>query len=193
MSRTTNNPAVLLDSLHGIRRKVRTLTFFFGLGLVVAAAVGLLLATVLLDYLLNLPLIPRVLFMAASLAGVLYVLVNYLIRPLISRLSINDVAGRLEQAFPQFDDRLRSTVDFVSGDIPGSEAMKKRVVDQAGALAENVKLSNALVHKPVIYSMAAGVGAILLAVMLAIVSGDYARIAMERLLLVNAPSWPKRV
>jgi hypothetical protein len=38
---------------------------------------------------------------------------RWVVRPLTSKLSLSDVAGRLENAFPQFDDRLRRTVNFL--------------------------------------------------------------------------------
>src|SRR5437870_3203351 len=120
----------LLDSLAGIRRKVRVLSIMYGVGIVLASAVGLILAAVLLDYLLNLPAVPRLMFLAAAFAGIVYTLWTYVFRPMAARLSLGDVAGRLENAFPQFDDRLRSTVDFVRSDLPGSPVMKDRVIGE---------------------------------------------------------------
>ena len=35
---------------------------------------------------------------------------------------LGDIAGRLERAFPQFDDRLRSTVDFATGGATSGQA-----------------------------------------------------------------------
>ena len=64
---------------------------------------------------------------------------------MLARLSLSDVAGRLEQAFPEFNDRLRSTVDFVRADIPGSDAMKQLVVGEATAMAGRLDLGKAVV------------------------------------------------
>src|SRR5688572_21775219 len=114
-------PTMLIDALHGVRRRVKVLGFLSGLGVLVAAVVGLVLVTVLLDYLLNIQAIPRVVLIACTIAGIAYILINWLVRPLMARLSLTDVAGRLENAFPQFDDRLRSTVNFVQTNVPGSE------------------------------------------------------------------------
>jgi len=44
-------PTILLESLETVRRRVRWLAVLFGVGLVLTAGMGLLLATVLLDYL----------------------------------------------------------------------------------------------------------------------------------------------
>src|SRR5438045_6065916 len=152
---TQNKPA-LLDSLSSIRRKVRLLSVMYGIGIVLASAVGLILAAVFLDYLLNLPAIPRLLFLFAAFPGIVYTLWNFLFKPISARLSLGDVAGRLENVFPQFDDRLRSTVDFVRSDLPGSPMMKDRVIGEADRMAASVNLNTALSAKPVVFSMGAG-------------------------------------
>ena len=69
--------------------------------------------------------------------------------PASRKLSLSDVAGHLETTFPQFEDRLRSTVDFLGGQVPGSEFMKQRVVGEASQLASSVNLSRAIVARPV--------------------------------------------
>src|SRR4051812_48858677 len=108
-------PTQLLGTLHSFRRRVRLLSIAAGAGISLAAAVVLLLVTVLLDYALNLPAVPRIVVIVAALVGCGYALFQYVVRPLLAKLSISDVAGKLESAFPQFDDRLRSTVAILTG------------------------------------------------------------------------------
>src|SRR4051812_31991886 len=163
-------PTMLIQSLESIRKRVRWMSVAFGVGLIAACAVGLLLAVVLLDWALNLPPAPRVLMIALSLAALGYALYRWIIAPLLAKLSVKDVASRLEAAFPQFDDRLRSTVDFIRGEVPGSEMMKLRVVDETTRLASTLDLNQAVVTKPVWYSLSAGVASILLLAMLSILS-----------------------
>src|SRR5688572_6217045 len=107
MSRTIQYPDQgpgLLESLQGVRRRVKFLSVAFGVGLVVAAAVGMLLAVVLLDYLLNLPAVPRLALLVGALMTLGYALYRWVARPVAARLSLGDLAGRLEGVFPQFDD-----------------------------------------------------------------------------------------
>ncbi len=188
-------PTMLIDSLQGIRRKVRLLSVAYGVGIVLAAVVGLLLAIVLLDYLLNLHAAPRLVVMAGSAGVLIYLAIQSVIKPLLARLTINDVAGRLETAFPQFDDRLRSTVDFLGKEIPGSDAMKDRVVSETANLAGNLDLNRAIIARPAYLSMAGGIGAIVLAIVLALlVNQNLLQIALSRLLTpFNGQAWPKRV
>src|SRR5581483_3279599 len=159
-----------------------------------AAAMGLLLATVLLDYLLNLPAVPRLILILAALGGAAYVLIHWLIRPARARLNLSDMAGRLEDAFPQFDDRLRSTVDFVTKSNPGSPLMKELVVNQATDLAQRVDLSRAVDPRPAWYSISGGAGALLVVFAIAgMVGPQYWVPAIGRLLNpFGGQAWPKQ-
>ncbi|WP_428937010.1 DUF4175 family protein [Fontivita pretiosa] len=187
-------PTMLINSLQSVRRRVKVLGVVYGTGIVLAAAVGLLLAISALDYVLNLPPTPRLVAILLAAGAIVYALWRWIARPLAARLSISDVAGRLEQAFPQFDDRLRSTVDFLRGDVPGSEPMKQRVISETAALAGQLDLARAVVATPAWYSMSAGIGAILLAGMLALLAPDYSSIALRRIVSpFGDAAWPKRV
>src|SRR6187397_3185737 len=106
-------PTMLLNSLEGLRRKVKWLGVVYGIGIALAVAAGGLLGATLLDYVLNLPAVPRLIVALLALAAIAHVLWWYLIHPATKRVSLSDMAGRLETAFPQFDDRLRSTVNFI--------------------------------------------------------------------------------
>ncbi len=194
MSSLPHPSASLMDTLEAIRRRVKTFAVTYGVGLVVTVAMGLLLLTVLLDWTLNLPTAARLVLILAALGAFAYAAAKWVVRPLRSKLTLSDVAGRLENAFPQFDDRLRSTVNFLGeGTIPGSEPMKQRVVEQANALVGQVDLDRAVVAKPVWYSVAGGLGATALIVLLAVMVGPgFLKTAANRLLLGDA-RWPKTV
>jgi hypothetical protein len=165
-----------------------------GMGVSVAAAVGLLVAIVFIDYSFGLQKLPRLLLIMAALGSLGYVLWHWLMTPALSKLDIGDVAGRLEHTFPQFDDRLRSTVNFSRSEIPGSRVMQDRVVSEAQSLAGQVNLHRVIVRRPVYYSALAALGSVaLLAVLVS--WGNHAgwlKIAADRLLLGN-DQWPKSV
>ncbi len=183
---------LLIDSLHGIRRRVRVLTFLRGAGIVVAWAAGLMFLAALLDYLLRLPVAPRMVVVVAAAAGVGYAAWRWLVRPALAKLSISDVAGHLEESFPQFDDRLRSSVVFASGDVPGSEVMKARTTADAARMAQSLNLNDAIATRPVWASLAAGLGAVTAVVVIAILFPTTARILMNRMFGGNA-ELPKSV
>ena len=188
-------PTMLMNSLESIRRRVRTLGVVFGIGVVAAAAVALVLILVLLDYALNLPPLPRVVMLALALVVLGYSMTRWIVKPLLARLSLTDVASRLEAAFPQFDDRLRSTVDFLGGKVPGSDMMKARVIDETTRLAGSLNLDAAVITRPVWYSASAGVGAIVMLILLAlVVTPQFRSIALSRLFSpFGGAAWPKSV
>ncbi len=189
-------PTILIESLESVRRRVRWLGFLFGVGLVLTAAVVLLLTAVAFDYLLNLPALPRLVLVLLATAGVGYALWHWIIRSLLAKLTLTDVAGRIEQTYPQFQDRLRSTVDILGGkNLPGSKVMKQRVVSEASRLTQSLDLNQVVVVRPVWYSAGAGtVAVVLLVLLLGMIGPQYSRIAFQRLFMPFGENpWPKLV
>jgi HAMP domain-containing protein/uncharacterized protein YwqG len=190
-------PIILIELLESVRRRVRVLGVLFGIGLVASAAVALLLFTAFADYLLNLPAIPRLGLIFAAIAGIGFSLWRWVIQPILARLTLNDVAGRVEKTFPQYQDRLRSTVDILtrSNTMPGSDIMKQRIVSEATRLTQSLDLNQVVVAGPVWYSTAGGLLAItLLGLLINIIGPSYTHVALDRLLLpFAAHPWPKSV
>jgi hypothetical protein len=186
---------ILLDSLESVRRRVRWLTVLFGVGIVLSSAVALVFATVLLDYLLNLHAVPRLVLILLSLGGLGYALWRWVIQTILSSLTLNDVAGRVEKTFPQYQDRLRSTIDILTGvNVPGSEIMKQRVVSEATRLTQSLDLTRVVVARPVWYSTGVGFGAIALGLVIAGSNPQYSKIAFDRLFTpFSSHPWPKQV
>jgi hypothetical protein len=183
----------VLDALQGIRGRVRWIALLFGGGLCAATAVGLLLALVFFDWALVLPVVARAALLVGVVGGVCVAIHHWMVRPAVSALSLSDIAGRIEHTFPQFDDRLRSTVDFSRADVPGSEALKQRVISQATQLAQQVNLRDVIRLRPMWYSLAGGAGSVLLvAALLLFGSRPYVDAALDRLAMGNR-AWPKTV
>jgi hypothetical protein len=190
-------PTQLIEAVEAVRRRARVLSIGYGAGVVVASAVGLLVALVALDWLLNLHAVPRLMLILSLLVAVGALAWRYVVEPARSKLTLGDVAGRLEQAFPQFDDRLRSTIDFARADhVPGSDLMKQRTIDEAGTLAGQVDLQSAVVAAPAVRALSGGAAAViaLLLVSLLALDGRTLQIIASRLLTpFDGMPWPKRV
>jgi hypothetical protein len=189
-------PQILIESLESVRRRVRVLTFFFGVGIVATASVVLLLATLLTDYLLNLQALPRLVLIALALTGFGYALWHWVIKSILARLTLTDVAGRVEKTYPQYQDRLRSAINILTGNpMPGSEIMKQRVVSETTRLTQSLDLTRVVVTRPVWYSGGTGAAAMLLLALLITAAGpQYRRIALDRLITpFRAVEWPKSV
>lgn len=188
--------SALIESLQSFRRRVRTLTFLTGIGYVLAALLGAVLAVVLVDYLLNLQAVLRVVVMVGVAVGVGWVLAHYVVRPLAAKLPLTDIAGHLEEAFPQFDDRLRSTVNFVTGtkEVHGSGVMKQHVIDQATTLINTIDLNAALQTKPAKQASGLAMAAVVVVVMVAMLWPSFVRIGLMRLVApFSSTAWPKWV
>ncbi|HWE93478.1 MAG TPA: DUF4175 family protein [Tepidisphaeraceae bacterium] len=187
-------PTAILESLQAVRRKVRALRVAYGAGLAVAAAVALLLLTVFFDWLLGLGRAPRLILMLASLGTLGYVLWHWLLVPALTKLKLGDVAGRMERTFPEFDDRLRSTVDFMQSKVPGSETMQQKVASEAAELAKKINLDHVIVRGPVYASVAGAVfaAAILAGALTLGGRNGLLGIAADRLMLGDR-QWPKSV
>src|SRR5438270_6359890 len=153
-------PSGLIQSLQAVRRKVKVLSVTFGAGVATAAFVGLLLATLLIDYTLRLDWEPRLIVVLAAIGGAVYSIIHWIVIPWRSSLHVGAVAGRIEHTFPQFDDRLRSTVDFTNGQIPGSQAMQDRVIAETAELARNVNFNKAIARGPVYWSLTGGLASL---------------------------------
>lgn len=189
-------PTALIESIDAVRRRARWLSITYGVGVVIGAALTLLLLVVALDYLLNLYAGPRVLAMGAAIAAVGWCVVRYVARPATVGVSLSDIAGRLERAFPQFEDRLRSTINFVESDNPGSSVLQQRTIDQATRIAGQVDLGRAVVAKPAVVSLGSAVTAALVVLLLAgllLDRGTLGVIASRLVTPFSGTAWPKRV
>ena len=80
--------------------------------------------------------------MALAVVVLARLLGRWVMRPVVTAMGLADVAGKIERAFPAFDDRLRSTVDFTTHQTPESQVMKDRVIAEAGELAGRLDLSS---------------------------------------------------
>src|SRR5690348_9136758 len=115
-------PTVLLETLQAIGRKVRMYALALGAGRVIAAAVGLLVAAVFIDCAVHattiapggLPGPARLAMLLAILAGIIVLIIRWLAQPALRTYAPGDVAGWIEERYPEFGDSLRSTVNFIS-------------------------------------------------------------------------------
>lgn len=182
--------------LERVRRRVRGLAFAYGLGSVVVALAACAVFVVAADYLLNLPAFPRLVLALGALIILGTVAWLHLIRPLMSRLTLSDIAGRVEQAFPQFDDRLRSGVTFAAATTDDRESarMRERTREEAVRLASTLDLGRAVDVRPARDRSMVGVGALLALLAFAFVTpAEYRSAAASRLLSPFAGvAWPKR-
>src|SRR6185437_7294 len=187
---TSMPPTALLEKLQAIGRKVKVYGVALGAGRVVAIAVGLLVAAVFLDWVVHgigiapggLPGPARLLVELAALGVFVSFLIRWVARPALARHSPGDIAGWIEERYPQFGDTLRSTVNFISSDVPGSQAMKERVVLQAAEQVSQADLTKVINPRPLWNASAGAIASIGGLILLTILVGpSFRHVAFSRL------------
>ena len=137
----------------------------------------------------------RLIIEVGALVCLAFCAFRWVIRPALKTHSVNDVAGWVEERYPQFGDTLSSTVNFLSTEVPGSTAMKDRVVRQATEQAAKADLNAVIDRRPLFRTSAFAVGSVLaLIVMTILVGPEFRKVAGSWLMHpLNGDVWPKTV
>ena len=168
----------------------------FACGICATFASGILsfLAIVALDWLLWLPMALRMLVGALFTVGFIAASIHWIVKPLWARLDLDQIASRLERYFPQFQDRLSSTVNFLQRGDAGSQSMMRQVIANTDQIVRQIPLESALSLKPVVTRGAAlAAGVVVLSVIL-LAAPSWARTGAYRYLYpLGAIEWPRNV
>ena len=133
---------------------IRARLAVYGLCAVMAGGIVAFLAIVTFDRFLWLPAALRIFVAWLFFAGLVGSVWHWIVKPLRAPLTIEAIAGRLEQHFGHFDDRLTSTVDFLQHDAPKLSPMMRQLVVNTEQIVRDVPLESALTLKPVVRSVA---------------------------------------
>ncbi|MEM6561898.1 MAG: hypothetical protein AAF656_09865, partial [Planctomycetota bacterium] len=183
----------LIAVLETLRRKVKALSLLYGLGLLLASVAGAALFVVAADYILNLAPVPRLVLLLGAFVLMGYVAYRFIVRPASEVVTLSDMAGRVESVFPQFDDRLRSAINFATDDQQvGSDRMRSRVMTQAGDIAAHVNFGQVIRPKPAYLTVTGGIAALLAIALGALLLGQtYRGIIASRLFTpFDGAAWP---
>ncbi len=188
------SPQQLLSRLDRLRRGAKRLSVLYGLGLIVLGGAALLVLGALADWLFRLPSVPRLIGLLATLALLGWAVWRYVWRPASRPLGIDEVAGRVEEVYPQFDDRLRSSVGFLARPDLADEPLRRRTIDEARELASRLPLSRVLRPRGALLSIGGAVAAVAVLVALALLLGPLAGTILGRLVDPLNPNhqWPKQ-
>ncbi|MEZ6128230.1 MAG: hypothetical protein R3C59_06090 [Planctomycetaceae bacterium] len=140
-------PLAVIQLIAGLRSKLRRYSLVSGslLIIIVASIVFWLTSGVDAGWFalqrLELPTGLRTIFLAGMLAGGGWLLIQHVLRPLFRRIRDADLALLLERRFPEFQDRLITTVEGQQGypeTGPYVSGMLQRTVSQAANVASTV-------------------------------------------------------
>ena len=191
----------LLSRIAALRGRVRRQLALHGLGLVVAGTALYILLAGLADWAIHLAREIRVALLLGLVGLIVYLVIRYVIRPLVVRFRDLDIAMKVERRWPGLNDRLASTVQFLEmsaggegdrADILGSKALRDATVAQTLAETDAIDFREVIDPRPV--RKAGLVAAAALASGFAVFAADprLGAIAMERLFRpFSATAWPQ--
>ncbi len=143
------NDSLIVARLTRLRRKVRRRLVLYGLFAVLAGGVVAFLTVVAVDWLVWLPSLLRVMTGVIFFAGFVGATMYWIVRPLRSQLSIQQLACKLEEHFRPLQDGLASSVNFIERGDAGRSSMARHVVQSTEAAIKDLHLESALATAPV--------------------------------------------
>lgn len=180
----------LRQRLAAVRYKARLCVVLSGVALVAIAAVSLLSLGMFADWLGELPRLVRALLLAGNLALLGYIVWQQLIQPWRATPNEDACALLVEQAVPEFDSRLISTIQLTRPGALGpsdSAEMVKVLAAQTEALAAPVKFTSVIDPRPSV-ALALGAAVVILAAVTVVVAGaPTTTVLLRRALLSQTP------
>jgi hypothetical protein len=186
----------LRAALASLRARARAAAFALGSARVAAFVVLAGAALFAADYILRLPLGARRVALAGLCAALAVVFWRRLARPLLARLPDERLAGRVEEAFPVFADRLVSSLDFAREETDpedeDSPELKRAVLEETVALARSVPFAGIVRLRAVALWGGAALLLVTGGVAAASARPDLFAIFVQRDLLGREVAWPRR-
>lgn len=193
----STRPPALTEQLSDIRSRIRQALWTNGLGRLAVVTVGLILAACLADWMFHFDdqgvrLILGLSIVAAS-AWVVY---RHLVTPLKVPFSNVDLALRIEDRYPGFQDSLASAVQFLEGRADpqvGSPALQQAVVRETLSRLKHLDCRDVLQTRVVRRVALLAAVVCLVAAVVAALDLRQTSIALRRLFVpFAAPAWPRQ-
>lgn len=150
-------PRQLESRIRALRGSLRRLLALHGLSWVLGIIVPLVIVAGLADWLFQLDSLIRATLLAALMGGFVYLGYRRVIRPLFVKFADLDIAMRIEERWPGFNDRLASTIQFLHLDSRdnrhGSQALREATVRQTVEEASKIDFREVIEPKPVVRAL----------------------------------------
>ena len=148
-----------LDSLRGRIRRVASLR---GCGLFVTLSCGLLISTLLIDFLFDLETASRLASVVGFCVAEVLLFGFLLVRPMFIRLKDAEVALLAEEKFPELGERVSSLVELADPDIPedekGSPLMRDLLEEETLEALARCDFDEAVSVRPAVRRLSYGFG-----------------------------------
>ncbi|MCZ6653988.1 MAG: hypothetical protein O7D91_13295, partial [Planctomycetota bacterium] len=180
--------------LQAMQQRAGRLLLIHGVALAVLGGAGSLLALFVLDWALWFPSLLRFGFGVAWLVLLAWIISRHIWPPLRSRLSTLHIATKIEEHFPEFEDRLTSAVSFISADYTLQDPLQEKLIERTERIAHSVPIENALTALPVWRTTGLAALPLVAMIAIAVVGPDWISTGAYRVLLPFAPiQWPRTV
>ena len=184
----------LLVRLNAIRRTIRRRLLGYGLCAVLAGGVASFLTVVTLDWLLWFPAALRLFVALLFFAGFALAAWYWIVVPMRTKVTVEQIAGRLECHFDQLRDRLSSSVQFLQRNEDGISPLAARVVTQTEALVAETALESALTPRPLFFTGLTLTAAAAALALVLLVAPHWVQTGWQRYTAPLAPlEWPRTV
>jgi hypothetical protein len=155
-------PHAVTSQLDSLRGRIRRVAFLRGCGLFLTLSCGLLIATTLIDFLLDLEPASRLAGFVGFCVTEVVLFGFLLVRPLVIRLKDAEVALLAEERFPELGERVSSLVELADPDIPeadkGSPLMRELLEDETVKELARCDFDDAVSVQPAVRRLGYGLG-----------------------------------
>ncbi len=183
----------VLEQLARLRRRLRVLLLVDGTARVIAVASIAFLAIGVVDYWLVLPWLLRTAIATSLLIGLLAMTDRRIVRPLINRIPLREIASRLARRTHDAD-RLASLVDRAEGHAAGAPELWQRVDAEARAAVAAQPIESVMNARRPLKAVACGSASLLAVLVLSLAAPGWMHTAWHRLIWPpGAAAWPTRV
>jgi len=181
----------LVERFARLRGRVRMVVGLFGIGVVIAAAVGAMLLLMFGDYLIHFSAAMRVVLLLGWLVGLGILTWRVLLAPLSTRLTDQFLARQVETLHKDLADELISAMHFIDRGTIQTNALAARHVESAVRKTEGMRFDEAIDFRR--SAKAAGIAALLVtaSVLIGIVNPSMTKIALSRWFSGSPLDWPR--
>ena len=186
---STEHP--LVTRIQRLRGRVRLVLGLFGAAIVIIATAGGIFSLILLDYLFHFPLALRVVLLPAAICGLAWLAWRVLIAPLMTRLTDQFLASRVENVHPGLSDDLMSAVYFIHAGTHRTNVLASRHVDAAAEKTARIQFEEAIDFRRSAKAVLVTILVVGLVALVAVVNGNLARIGLARWFAGSTQRWPR--
>ena len=155
-------PHEVTSQLDSLRGRVRRVAFLRGCGLFLTLTCGLLVGTLLIDFLFDLENASRLAGVVGFCVAEVLLFGFLLVRPMFIRLRDAEVALLAEEKFPELGERVSSLVELADPDIPedekGSPLMRDLLEEETLEALTHCDFNEAVSARPAVRRLSYGLG-----------------------------------